>query len=183
LSRPEEVFQIGAADLPRDFAPLLSLDAFPGNLPLQLTWLVGREREMARVEEALEEVRVVSLTSVCGVGKTRLALQVAADVLPRFQFGAWLCELAPVRSAESVLDAVAEVFDVTARSGQTLEQALLDFLRHKELLVVLDNCEHVLDEAADLVEAIERSCPGTKVLATSREGLGIDGERILAVPG
>ena len=125
---------------------------------------------------------MVSLTGVGGVGKTRLALQVAAEVLPSFQFGAWLCELAAVRSTESVVDAVAEVFDVSARSGQTLEQALLDFLHHKELLVVLDNCEHVLDEAADLVEAIERSCPSTKVLVTSREGLGIDGERILAVP-
>ena len=182
LSRPERVFQISVADLPGEFAPLLSLDAFPGNLPLQLTSLVGRERELARVMEALDEVRVVSLTGVGGVGKTRLALQVAADVLPRFQFGAWLCELASVRSTESVVDAMAEVFDITPRSGQTLEQALLDFLRHKELLVVLDNCEHVLDEAADLVEAIERSCPRTRVLATSREGLGIDGERILAVP-
>jgi predicted ATPase/class 3 adenylate cyclase len=182
LSRPEQVFQVGAPDLRGEFAPLLSLDAFPGNLPLQLTSLVGRERELARVIEALGDARLVSLTGVGGVGKTRLALQVAADVLPRFQLGAWLCELAAVRSTESVVDAVAEVFDVTARSGQTREQALLDFLRHKELLVVLDNCEHVLDEAAELVEAIERFCPRTQVLATSREGLGIDGERILAVP-
>ena len=93
-----------------------------------------------------------------------------------------LCELAAVRGTEGVLEAVADVFDVTARSGQTLEQALVEFLRHKELLLVLDNCEHVLDEAAELVEALERSCPRVVVLATSREGMGIDGERILAVP-
>ncbi|MFI5047960.1 MAG: ATP-binding protein, partial [Acidimicrobiia bacterium] len=113
---------------------------------------------------------------------TRLALQVAADVLPQFRYGAWLCELAAVRSTEGVTEAVAGVFDVTARSGQTLEQALVDFLQHKELLIVLDNCEHVLDEAAELVETLERSCSQVRVLATSREGLSIDGERILAVP-
>ena len=94
-----------------------------------------------------------------------------------------LCELAAVRGTEGVLEAVADVFDVTACSGQTLEQALVEFLRHKELLLVLDNCEHVLDEAAELVEALgQRSCPRVVVLATSREGMGIDGERILAVP-
>ena len=131
---------------------------------------------------ALDEARVVTLTGVGGVGKTRLALQVAAEVLPGYRFGAWLCELAPVRSTEGVLEAVTNVFDVTARSGQTLEQALVEFLRDKELLLVLDNCEHVLDEAAGLAELLERSCSRVAVLATSREGLGIDGERILAVP-
>ena len=101
---------------------------------------------------------MVTLTGVGGVGKTRLALQVAAEVLPGYRFGAWLCELAPVRSTEGVLEAVTNVFDVTARSGQTLEQALVEFLRDKELLLVLDNCEHVLDEAAGLAELLERSC-------------------------
>src|SRR5262249_46089073 len=96
--------------------------------------------------------------------------------------GAWLCELAPVRSDAGVLEAVAKLFDVAARSNHTLEEAVVEFLRHKELLLVLDNCEHVLDEAAALVETLERSCPRLEVLATSREGLGIDGERIIAVP-
>ena len=182
LSRAERVFQVNAPELTADFPPLASLDAFLGNLPLQTSSFVGREREIARTIDALRDSRAVTLTGVGGVGKTRLALQVAAEVLPSFQFGAWLCELAPVRSTEGVLETVANVFDVAARSGQTLEQALVDFLRHKELLLVLDNCEHVLDEAAALVETTERSCPRVRVLATSREGLGIDGERILAVP-
>ena len=125
---------------------------------------------------------MVTLTGVGGVGKTRLAVQVAAEVLPRFRQGAWLVELAPVRNAESVLEAAAKVFDVAARPGLTLEQSLVEFLRHKELLMVLDNCEHVLDEAAELMEMLEQSCPRVQMLATSREGLGIDGERILAVP-
>ena len=182
LSRVERVFQVCVPGLEGEFPPLASLDAFPGNLPLQVTSFIGREREVDRVIEALDAARVVTLTGVGGVGKTRLAFQVAAEVLDRYRFGAWLCELAPVRSTEGVLEAVTNVLDVTARSGQTLEQALVEFLRDKELLLVLDNCEHVLDEAADLAELLERSCPRVAVLATSREGLGIDGERILAVP-
>jgi predicted ATPase/class 3 adenylate cyclase len=182
LSRAEHVYQVNAPGLGGTFPPLRSLDAFPGNLPLQVTSLVGRERELARTLAALEESRVVSLTGVGGVGKTRLALQVAAEVLPRFRYGAWLCELAPVRSSDAVVDAVAAVFDVVSRSGQSLEQALVEFLQGKELLLVLDNCEHLLAPAAALVETLERACPRVAILVTSREGLGIDGERILAVP-
>ena len=182
LARPMHVFQVAHPALPRDFPALVSLDAFPGNLPLQVSSFVGREREVARAVAALEEVRVVTLTGVGGVGKTRLALQVAGEVLPGFRDGAWLCELAPVRDPNGVVDAVAGVFDVAARSGQTLEQALVEFLRGKQLLLVLDNCEHLLEPVAALVAVLERSCSRLAVLATSREGFGIDGERILAVP-
>ena len=182
LTNLERIFQVSLPGLVSEFPPLRSLDTLPGNLPLQVSSFVGRDREMGRVVAALGETRVVTLTGVGGVGKTRLAVQVAAEVLPTFRQGAWLVELAPVRSAESVLEAVAKVFDVAARSGLTLDQALVEFLRHKELLLVLDNCEHVLDEAAELMELLEQSCPRVQMLATSREGLGIDGERILAVP-
>src|SRR5262249_37211471 len=146
LSRAERVFQVHAPGLDGEFPSLMSLDAFPGNLPLQVSSFIGRDRELKRVAKALGEARVVTLTGVGGVGKTRLALQVAAEALPGFRFGAWLCELAPVRSTEGVVEAVANVFEVAARSGQTLEQALVEFLQNKELLLVLDNCEHVLDE-------------------------------------
>ncbi len=182
LSRPERVFQVSASGLQGQFGPLASVDAFPGKLPLQVSSFIGRERELARIVNALDESRVVTLTGVGGVGKTRLALQVAAELLPRFRYGAWLCELAPVRSPEGVMDAVAALFDVAPRGTQTLEQALVEFLRGKELLLVLDNCEHVLAPAAALVEALERTCPHVTVLATSREGLAIDGERMVAVP-
>ena len=181
LARPVEVFQIAHDGLSRDFPALRSLDAFPGNLPFQLSSFIGREADVERVETVMGDSRVTTLTGVGGVGKTRLALQVAADMTPRFRDGAWLCELAPVRDPEMVADAIASVFGVTARAGETLEQSLVEFLRGKELLLVLDNCEHLLEPAAALVETIERACRDAAVLATSREGLGIDGERILAV--
>jgi predicted ATPase len=178
LARPVRVFQVGEGRFP----PLRTLDAFPGNLPLQLSSFIGREKELERAAAALGDSRIVTLTGVGGVGKTRLALQVAAEVLPRFADGAWLVELAPVRDPDGVPDAVAAVFEVTPRSGQSLLQALLEFLRGKQLLLVVDNCEHLLEPAATLIETLERACPRVAVLATSREGLGIDGERMLAVP-
>jgi predicted ATPase/class 3 adenylate cyclase len=178
LAAPVRVCQVG----PEGFPPLRTLDAFPGNLPLQLSSFVGREREVERVAAALSEGRVVTLTGVGGVGKTRLALQVAADALPRFREGAWLVELAPVRDPEGVPPAFAAVFGVAARGGMSLEQALVEFLRAKQLLVVVDNCEHLLEPVAELVESVGRACPEVVVLATSREGLGLDGERNLTVP-
>ena len=181
LSRPERLFQVQAPGLQSEFGPLASLDAFPGNLPLQVSSFIGRDREIARVAAALGEARVVTLTGVGGVGKTRLALQVAAEVLPRFRDGAWLSELQMVRDAAGIVDAVAGVFRVTARPGSTLQESLISFLADQQLLLVLDNCEHLLDGAATLVENLERACPDVCVMATSREPLAIDGERVLGV--
>jgi predicted ATPase/class 3 adenylate cyclase len=182
LSRPETIFQVTHPDLVSEFAPLRSLDAFVGNLPLQTSSFIGREREQASVAAALGEARVVTLTGMGGVGKTRLALQVAGEVLQGFRDGAWWCELAPVRDQEGAAKAVAALFSVTPRAAETLEEAVVEFLRHKDLLLVLDNCEHLLESVAHLVNTLERSCPRLVVLATSREGLGVDGERILPTP-
>jgi predicted ATPase/class 3 adenylate cyclase len=181
LGRPERIFQVVHPDLAREFPRLRTLDALPANLPVQVTSFVGRDQELARVVSALTRERVVTLTGVGGVGKTRLALHAAAEVLPRFRDGAWLCELQMVRDLTGVVDTVAGVFRVTARPGSTLEESLVAYLRDQQLLVVLDNCEHLLDGAAALVELLERSCPEVVVLATSREPLAIDGERVLGV--
>jgi predicted ATPase/class 3 adenylate cyclase/tetratricopeptide (TPR) repeat protein len=182
LERAERVFQVVSSSLPSEFPRLRSLDSFLGNLPVQVSSFVGRDREIRRVVEALEASRVVTLTGVGGVGKTRLALQVAGEVLAGYRDGVWLCELAALRSPEALPDALAATFGVEARQGLTATETLLEFLRAKELLVVLDNCEHLLKSVAELVATIGRSCPAVSFLATSREGLNVAGEHIRVVP-
>ena len=178
LSGPQRLFQVGRGRFP----PLRSLESFPGNLPLQTSSFIGRDAELARTDEALRESRVVTLTGVGGVGKTRLALQAAGLALPRFRDGAWLVELQSVRDPARVVNAVATVLDVSVRTGRSLEESLAEFLRGKQLMLVLDNAEHLLDAVAELVELLERSCAGLVVLVTSREGLALSGERVLPVP-
>jgi predicted ATPase len=148
---------------------------------LQVTTFVGRDADVVDVIEALEQSRVVTLIGVGGVGKTRLAVQTAAELLPRYRDGVWLCELGPLSEPGQVPDAVATALGVQQRPGQSITESLTTTLRAKELLVVLDNCEHLLDAAAEVVAALVASCPGVGVLATGREGLGVRGERMMMV--
>ena len=182
LGSPTRVFQLIRGGRREDFPPLRSMDAFPGNLPAQVSSFIGREADVARVVGALNESRVATITGVGGVGKTRLAVQVAADLLPRYRDGAWLVELAPVRDATGVGEAVAAAFHMSHIGGQSSEDSLVEMLAAKQLLMVLDNCEHLLGSASRLVSRIETSCPGVAVLVTSREGLAIDGEQLIALP-
>ena len=182
LAEPELIYQLTHADLPADFPPIRTVAERTSNLPLPVSSFIGRERELQQTAAALGGARVVTLTGPGGAGKTRLALEVAGQVAGRFGDGAWLCELAPVRDRAGVDDAVAAVFSVTARAGQGTREALVEFLRSKELLLVLDNCEHLIDGAAALAENLARSCERLVILATSREGLGIDGEQLVPVP-
>ena len=183
LGRPEHLFQVAHPDLGREFAPLRTLEAFPrNNLPRPVTTFVGREAEIASLAELVRQSPLVTLTGVGGVGKTRLALQVAAEVVAEFPDGAWLCELAPVTDPEAVWETVAACLRVQPLPGRALDESVLDYLATKRLLLVLDNCEHLLDAVARLVDAIERRCAGVSVLATSREGLALGGERMAAVP-
>ena len=181
LGEPERVFQVVHAGLASEFGALRTLDAFATNLPLQVTTFVGRDDDAAEVIEALGQHRVVTLIGVGGVGKTRLAIQIAAELLPRYRDGVWLCELGPSSDAAQVPDVVATAVGVQQRSDQSVTQSLLTALRSKDMLVVLDNCEHLLDAAAQLVAALVASCPGVRVLATGREGLGVRGERMMMV--
>jgi predicted ATPase/class 3 adenylate cyclase len=182
LAEPELIYQLTHADLSADFPPIVTLAARTGNLPLQASSFIGRGREEEQTVAALGRARLVTLTGPGGVGKTRLALQAAARVAPRFADGAWLAELAPVRDPAGVDAAVAAVFSVTAPAGQGTRETLAEFFRAKQLLLVLDNCEHLLDAAAALAGALQRSCERLVILATSREALGIDGEQLLPVP-
>jgi predicted ATPase len=182
LTEPELIYQLTHADLPADFPPIRTLAERTGNLPLPVSSFIGRERELEQTSAALGQARVVTLTGPGGVGKTRLALQAAAQVAPRFGDGAWLCELALIRDPAGVDDAVAAVFSVTARAGQSTREALVESLRAKELLLVLDNCEHLIEGAAALAETLARAGERLVILATSREGLGIEGEQLVPVP-
>lgn len=182
LAEPELVFQLTHPELPADFPPIDTVAERSGNLPLQLSSFIGRTRELDHTAAALGEARLVTLTGPGGVGKTRLALQAAEQISPQFGDGVWLCELAPVRDPAVVDDAVAAVFSVTATAGQSTRDALVEFSRSKQLLLVLDNCEHLLEAAGSLAVVLQRSCEWVVILATSREGLGIEGERLLPVP-
>ena len=153
----------------------------PGNLRLELSDLLGRADDIATAQATLERSRVVTLSGVGGVGKTRLALRVAADSRPRYRDGAWMCELAGVADPSAVPDLVATTLGVQQRLGHTVTDRLVEYLRGRSMLLLLDNCEHVLGAVADLVDTLVRDCPDLTVLATSREPLGIDGERVLPV--
>jgi class 3 adenylate cyclase len=176
LADPELIYQLTHPDLQVDFPPIQTVAERTGNLPLQLSSFIGRAGELEQTAAALGGARLVTLTGAGGVGKTRLALQIAEQVAAQFSDGAWLCELAPVRDPTGVDDAVAAVFAVTAPAGQSTSGALVEFLRGKQLLLVLDNCEHLLEAAAALADILHRSCKRLVILATSREGLGIEGE-------
>lgn len=182
LGRPLPVFQVLADGIEAEFPSLRSLDSLANNLPLLADELVGRSAEVSDVVAALASSRLVTLTGVGGTGKTRLALEVAARVAPEFDDGVWLTELAPVGEPGAVGFVVADVVGAVQQSGEPVVESLVTSLRHRELLLVLDNCEHLLDEVAELVEAIMASCAGVRVLATSREGLALRGEHIVAVP-
>jgi len=181
LSRPERVFQVAHPELERDFPELQSLNSFTGNLPVQLTSFVGREDELVFVADALKRARLVTLTGVGGVGKTRLALQVGAGVLPQFSNGVWLCDLAATNEAELLGQVLVAVLGAQPRPGRSLLESACDFLAGRQALVILDNCEHLLDAAARIAEAILLAAPEVRVLATSRELLGVSGEWVVSV--
>ena len=183
LFRPERVFQLLSPDLPSSFPPLKTLDERLNNLPVQPTPLVGRERELGGVRDLLraEGVRLLTLTGTGGIGKTRLGLQVGAELLDEFEDGVFFVELAPITDPALVASAIAEPLGVVEAGDQPLEEGLKGYLRGKELLLVLDNFEQVLG-GAPLVGELLSACPKLKVLATSRSVLRVYGEQEYPVP-
>ena len=182
LAHPEQVYQLVAEGLAEVFPPLRSLEALPNNLPLQLTSFVGRTDEVAEIAELVGKTRLVTLVGTGGVGKTRTALQVAAELLDGSGDGVWFVDLAPIRDPALVAQEIASALALTVPPGKTPLQVVLEFLRTRRLLLVIDNCEHLVAAAADALDAILRGCPNVKALATSREGLNVSGEHVYRMP-
>ncbi len=182
LTAPEHVFQLLAPDLPAEFPKLKSLSVLDNNLPLQLTSLIGRESDVSEIRTLLGSSRLVTLLGSGGVGKTRCALQVGAEVLDGFADGVWLVDLAPLSNPTLVTNVIASVFEVQEQPNQPLLATLVAHLKNKQLLLLIDNCEHVIHEASKTIDDILRGCPKVSVLATSREGLAIHGESIYRMP-
>jgi len=184
LGRPEEIFQLDAPGLQAEFPPLRSLGnpALPNNLPTQLATFIGREQELAEVRALAETSRLVTLTGAGGAGKTRLSLQVAAELLDGSGDGVWLVELAPVADEDEVAPAIAATLAIAGQPGRPILETLVDALVPQDVLIVLDNCEQVIGACAKVAEAILQRCPRVHVIATSREPLGIGGEVIYRVP-
>jgi predicted ATPase len=179
---PVGVFQVRSAGLRTEFPSLRALDTRPGNLRPATTSLIGRESEVDAITTAVRSQRLVTLSGVGGVGKTRLATEVAAQLADEFPDGVWLFELAAVTDPASVPDAVAAVLGITQQPGKTVSESVATAQEGRVRLLVFDNCEHVLDAAADIIEAILAHSQTVKVLATSREGLRVADEHLWAVP-
>jgi predicted ATPase/class 3 adenylate cyclase len=188
LAAPEHVVQLCHPDLRDQFPPLSSLEARPNNLPMQLTSFVGRERELAGLRQQLVSSRLVTLVGIGGCGKTRLALQAAADAVEGYPGGVWLVELAPLSEPSLVEQQLATVLGIREEGGagepggRTLTDRLLGYLAPRRTLVLLDNCEHLVEACAALAAKLVGGCPELTVLATSREPLGVAGEVTFAVP-
>jgi predicted ATPase len=178
---PVRVFQVRASGLQMEFPPLRALDTTTGNLRPAATSLIGRESEVAEIGDAVKAHRLVTLTGVGGVGKTRLATEVGGQLADEYPDGVWFFELAAVTDPAAIPDAVAAVLGITQQPGKTVSESVAAALEGRLRLLVIDNCEHVLDAAADLIEAILAHSATVRILATSREGLGVPDEQVWPV--
>ncbi len=182
LARPERVYQVVAPDLRTTFPELRSLDALPNNLPLQLTSFVGRERDVAEIEKLLQANRLVTLVGSGGAGKTRAAIEAGARVVDAIADGVWLVELAPISDPSLVTATIARVLDIRESTSSSPLETLVAHLKERHLLLILDNCEHVIDGVRSVAGAILRNCPEVRILATSRASLNIAGEHVSRLP-
>ncbi len=182
LTQLEHLFQVVVPDLPANFPPLNTLDVSANNLPTQLTTFIGRETEVAEVKRLLSESRLTTLTGSGGCGKTRLSIEVARQLQAEYPNGVWLVELAPLADPALIPQTVVAVLGLMDDGHRPTQEILIAFLRSKTLLLVLDNCEHVIEACAQLSESLLRACPKLRILASSREALGVAGEVSYRVP-
>jgi predicted ATPase/class 3 adenylate cyclase len=182
LVRAGTIYQAVIPDLMSDFPPLKTVDVSPNNLPLQLTSFIGREEEISQVKELLTQSRMLTMIGAGGSGKTRLALQVAAGILDTYPDGVWLVELASLTDPTLVLQTISAVLGIREQTGQPSLKAVVDFVCGKEILLLMDNCEHLIEVCAQIADNLLHACPNVSLIATSRERLDIEGEHIFYVP-
>lgn len=182
LALPEHVYQLVHTQLRQDFPALRSLEIVPNNLPQQMSSFIGREREQAEVKRLLAQSRLLTLVGIGGIGKTRLALQAAADAIDAYPDGVWLVELGSIADPLLVPSSVAQVLFVQERTATPLTQTLCNHLKTRRLLLVFDNCEHLIDACAALSASLLMAAPETRILASSREPLHVAGEQCYPVP-
>jgi predicted ATPase/class 3 adenylate cyclase len=182
LDRPEHIFQVVLADLPADFPPLNTPEQIRNNLPLALTSFIGRQREIQELENLLLQSRMLTVAGPGGAGKTRLAIRVAQNVQGSYPDGVWFIDLAPLSNRGLLSQYVMNLMGMREEAGYSPDQSLMDNLRSKTSLLILDNCEHLLPEVAQLAEAMLHGAPSLRILATSREKLGTSGEIVWRIP-
>jgi predicted ATPase/class 3 adenylate cyclase len=182
LAEPELIYQLTHADLPASFPPIRTLAERTSNLPVPVSSFIGRDRELSEVRALVESSRLVTLTGAGGCGKTRLSLQLAAGLLDGSGDGVWLVELATVSDEAAVASAICHALGIACQPGRPALESLVDALAPQDVLIVLDNCEHLIGACAKTADAVLRRCPRVQLVATSREPLGIGGETIYRVP-
>jgi len=182
LSKVERIFQISTLELQQEFPALKSLTHISNNLPTQLTSFIGRERELDEAQSKLENARLLTLIGPGGTGKTRLSIQLGSQLVPGFKDGVWLVEFAPISDPSLVMQTIASAFDIREVHGTLLKNLVHDYLREKHLLLILDNCEHLVEASARVADEILHVAPKVKIIVSSREALGINGETVYRVP-
>lgn len=182
LIKSERIFQVSTPNLQQEFPPLKSQSHPTNNLPAQLTSFIGRERELAETASRLEGVRLLTLIGPGGTGKTRLSIQLGSQFLSIFEDGVWLVEFAPIADPSQILQTIASTFEIGEVPGLPLNTLVYDYLREKHLLIILDNCEHLVEASAKVADELLHVAPNIKIIASSREALGINGETVYRVP-
>ncbi|MFZ1459329.1 MAG: tetratricopeptide repeat protein [Ignavibacteria bacterium] len=182
LIQPVKLFQIVSKYVPSDFPPLNTLDVRPNNLPVQLTSFIGREKDMQQVKDLLINTRLLTIIGSGGAGKTRLAMQAGADIIDDFANGVYIAEFAPVSDSSLIVQTLLNSLNQQEEPEKSPKEILKEYLKDKELLLILDNCEHLVHECAELSEMLLKSCAKLKIIATSREPLNCSGEQTFRIP-
>lgn len=179
---PEHVYQILSDDLPSEFPPLKSQDARQNNLPSSVSEFIGRKKEIQEIKALFSKTRLITLTGAGGTGKTRISIQIAMEMIDEFDNGVWLIELSPVTDPELIVKEISTTLNLKEDPGLDYLVALKEFLKEKSILLIIDNCEHLLLNCAQIAEALLSNCPKLKILSTSREPFNINGENIYRIP-